>query len=66
LALEWAVVRYDNNQLLNPTHPENHNDFYERVADICGVVLEGPLVVAVKHAVHSTGTERHQLMQLVM
>lgn len=43
-ALEWAVDRHDNNNLINPNHSENHMIFCERVADICGVIFAGKLL----------------------
>lgn len=48
-ALEWARARYDNAQALYPTQPENYNDFFARVADICGVIPQTPLANERRH-----------------
>ncbi len=42
-ALEWAVEQHDKSNLINPSNSENHMVFYERVADICGVIFAGKL-----------------------
>ncbi len=47
-ALQWAVERHDKNEAINPDYPEGYCDFFERIVDICGVVLAPKEVVGVQ------------------
>lgn len=44
-ALEWSRAKYDYAHVLCPTELENSNDFFNRTADICGVVLASSVYV---------------------
>lgn len=48
-ALEWAKARYDHHaQTQDLARSKNYNCFFERVVDICGVMLEVPVPVPVR------------------